>query len=99
MVATASTDCNDYTGPCSTLYSDLQLLVDYSAYNDLTGKLVYLAATNQSINVLTAFKSNGTISNAISELQRSVCRPEASCDSSQLDALPAYNDGGVLQPP
>ena len=99
MVLQNSADCNDDTGSCSTLYSDLQLLVDYSAHSDLTGKLVYLAATNQSINVLTAFKSNGTISNAIFELQRSVCRPEASCDSTQLDALPAYNAGGVLQPP
>ena len=96
MVAQTSTDCNDENGPCSTLYSDLQLLVDYSSYTNLTGKLVYLAATNQSINVLTAFKSNGTIYNAISELQRSVCTPETSCDSIDADVLPACNAGGCL---
>ena len=100
MVAQTSTDCNDEIGPCSTLYSDLQLLVDHSAHTDLTGKLDYLAATNQSINILTAFKSNGTVSSAISELQRSVCRPKPSGDSTQLHVvLPAYKAGGVLQPP
>ena len=99
MVAQTSSDCNDDLGPCSTLYSDLQLLVDYSVHTDLTGKLIYLAATNQSINVLAAFKNTGTISNAISELQRSVCRPAKVCASTQLDVLPAFNAGGILQPP
>ena len=90
MLAHSSTDCNDDTGNCATLNGYLQLLVDYSAHTDLTGKLVYLAASSQSINVLTAFKNNGTIHNAISELQRSVCRPDISCVSIQADVLPAF---------
>lgn len=81
MVLQTSSDCNGDSGNCTVLYNDLQLLTDNSVTN-LTGKLAYLAATNQSINVLTAFKSNGTVSNAIAELQRSVCRHGNSCDST-----------------
>ena len=93
MMNQTSSDCNDDSGSCSTLYNDLQLLTDYSVTN-LTGKLAYLAATNQSINVLTAFRSNGTVSNAIAELQRSVCRHGAPVTAPQPNVLPASYAGG-----